>query len=230
MNGIGNKQTKVIVYGGNGFVGTHLAKELAARDAAVVCLSRTGVKPIHLQDQAWSEGVRWCKGDASNPDRKQLATADAVVCLVGSPPLPTFGKAAWDHQFFMNGTTNINALQAAAEVGVKRAVLLGARVSFPLNNDNFAYFKGKRMAREAAKKFSNNSEQQTAAVIEPGVIFGTRHLRSGTAIPLNIVLSPFARIASGFLVDVQRLAKRLADEALNMNPAENFVRIANADI
>ncbi len=222
-------QIRVVVYGGNGFVGTHLAKQLAEREVDVVCLSRTGVKPVHLQDQAWSEKVKWCKGDASQPNTKFLESVDSIVCLVGSPPLPTFSKAAWEAQFFQNGTTNSHALDAAASAGVKRAVLLGAKVTFPLNTDRFAYFQGKRLAREAAKRFADHSEQQSAVVVEPGVIFGKRHLRSGSSVPLHL-LSPLSGLIPGFLMDVNRLASRLADEALNFEPRQDFQRISNSDI
>ena len=37
-------QTKVIIFGGNGFVGTHIAKNLVDLDAAPVCISRTGTR------------------------------------------------------------------------------------------------------------------------------------------------------------------------------------------
>ena len=222
-------QTKVIIYGGNGFVGTHIAKSLVDLDAAPVCISRTGTRPLYLQDQAWSEQVKWCQGDASEPKMKSLENADVVICAVGSPPVPTPNKAAWDKQFFMNGTANINALDAAAQAGVKRAVLIGAQIIAPLRTDKFAYYKGKRMACEAAKRFSEHSEQQTAVVFEPSIITGKRRTTTGKTIPMNI-LSPLKAISSSLVVDVEHLASRVAKEALNTSPSEKFEIISNRDI
>ena len=85
-------KSKVVVYGGNGFVGTHVAKSLSESDAYAVCLSRTGHKPIHLQNQEWSNKVCWSSGDASTPDTKLLTSANILICLVGSAPTLTFSK------------------------------------------------------------------------------------------------------------------------------------------
>jgi len=39
-------RNKIIIYGGNGFVGTHLAEKLSSnKELCVVCLSRSGHKP-----------------------------------------------------------------------------------------------------------------------------------------------------------------------------------------
>ena len=99
---------KVAIYGGNGFVGSHIARELSKHDICTVCVSRTGHKPLHLHDKSWSESVRWCKGDASKPNTDFLKSVDAVVVCLGSAPLPTFSQAAYEQAVFMNGTSNVN--------------------------------------------------------------------------------------------------------------------------
>ena len=217
-NGQNTNRTKVVVYGGNGFVGTRVAEQLAKRDVCAVCLSRTGHKPIHLKDKVWSESVRWCKGDASEPCTQLLPSADAIVLLVGSPPLPTFSKEAFEEQVFMNGTTNANAIKAAAEAGVKRVVLLGAKIPFALNSDRFGYTKGKRMAFNAAKEFSEISDEHTAVVIQPGVIYGRRYLKSGKSIALGTFMKPMSYVMPWQFVSVERVAERIADAALADEP------------
>jgi len=222
-------QTKVIIFGGNGFVGTNIAKCLVEQGAAPVCVSRTGTRPLHLQSQSWSEQVKWCQGDASEPKPKSLATADAIICAVGSPPIPTFNQSAWDKQFFTNGTTNISALDAAAEAGIKRAVLIGAQIVSPLRTDNFAYYKGKRLACEAARRFSERSEEQSAIVFQPSMIIGTRYTSSGKSVPLDL-LAPFGALSRSLMVNVEVLAARAAKEALNFSPSKAFEVVANKDI
>ena len=171
---------KIVVYGGNGFVGTHVARALLARDVCTVCLSRTGHKPLHLGDQQWSESVRWCKGDASQPDTQLLQRLDGLITLVGSPPLPTFSKQAYDEQVFANGTTNANAIKGAGEAGIKRVVLLGAQLPFFMRRESFGYAQGKKIAMQAAKDFSELSSEHRAIVIQPGMIYGRRYLKSGS--------------------------------------------------
>jgi len=213
-----NEHNKIIIYGGNGFVGTRVAKQLAERKHCTVCLSRTGYKPLHLNDQPWSEAVRWCKGDANTPDLKLLESAHVLICLVGSPPLPTFSKESFENQVLMNGITNVNAIQAAAQAGVKRLVLLGAKIPWPLDTDRFGYAKGKRLSLEAAKDFAQLSDEHTAVVLKPGAIFGKRHLRNGKVVPLDWMMAPMTKILPWYFNSVDAVAARIVEAALNDTP------------
>jgi nucleoside-diphosphate-sugar epimerase len=226
-----NQHTKIVVYGGNGFVGTRVAEQLSALDTCTVCLSRSGYKPIHLKDEPWSTSVRWCKGDASNADEKLLARADVVICLVGSPPLPTFSKQSFEDQVFMNGTTCVNAIESAQRAGVKRVVLLGAKTPFPMNSDRFGYTKGKRLAVQAAKKFAAASDEHSAVVLQPGVIYGKRHLASGKVVPLEWFLGPMATFMPWQFVSVDAVAKRIAHAATEGEPYQGkFTLFSNSEI
>lgn len=220
-----SNKAKIAVYGGNGFVGTHVAEQLASRNICTVCLSRSGHKPVHLKDADWSESVRWCKGDASQPDTELLSSVTTLISLVGSPPLPTFSQEAYEHQMFINGTTNVNAINAAAETGVKRLVVLGAKVPFPFNSDRFAYAKGKKMALEAATAFADLSEDHSAVVLQPGVIFGTRYLKSGKPLALGTFLNPISKIMPWQLISVERVASRIVDAALSEEPYQGKLTI-----
>lgn len=226
------KQTKkIIIYGGNGFVGTHVAKCLNELQACTVCLSRTGHKPLHLNDHKWSESVRWCKGDASDPDPKLLKAADTLVLLVGSPPIPTLSKESYAQQVFMNGTTNVNAIEAAAEHGIKRIVLLSAHVPWLMRTNHFGYYKGKALALNAAQQFAEQSEQHSAIVLKPGAIYGKRYLKNGKMVPLDSFMSPLSKIMPWQFISVERVAQRIANAALNEHPyADQFTLIEHCDI
>lgn len=225
------RQLKVAIYGGNGFVGSHIAKEFASRQVCTICLSRTGHKPVHLRSEPWSDDVRWCKGDASKPNPEFLESVDALVVSVGSPPLPTFSQAAYDYKVFMNGTTNVSAIQAATQAGVKHLVLLGAQIPFPMRSDKFAYTKGKDLAYQAAKDFSQTSSEHRATVLQPGAIFGTRHLASGKAIPLGIIMKPLSYLMPWQFISVQRVAQRVVSEILDPSmPEQRFSVLNNTQI
>ena len=96
--------TKVVVFGGNGFVGSHILQALAARASPsnLVSLSRSGAMPKHLHRAEWAQGVEWAKADCMEPETysSALKDADAVVIAVGSPPVP-FVDEQW--QTMMNG-------------------------------------------------------------------------------------------------------------------------------
>lgn len=224
------EQFKVAIYGGNGFVGTHIAKALSSKGISVVCLSRTGHKPIHLVDEAWSEQVRWCKGDASSPSLDCLKQVDIVISAVGSPPLPTFSQEAFDKQLFANGTTNVTLIESALEAGIKKIVIIGANIPWPLNRDSFAYAKGKRMTFEAAEKFSQHSSEHFALVLQPGAVIGKRYTSNGKVIPLDTFLGPVGAILPGQVVNVERIANRIAHELLVPPVTPNFKVIKNREI
>lgn len=96
----------VIVFGGNGFVGTNCLKILRSRSIKAVSVSRQGKVPKHLESSPWASEVLWHKGDALQPDSyaELLTGAHAIIVAVGSPPVPT-SDVAW--QIKMNGGANL---------------------------------------------------------------------------------------------------------------------------
>ena len=216
---------KIVIYGGSGFVGCKVAEVLSTASVKVVCVSRTGNKPIHLQAHAWAEGVDWVRGDASQPDPELLQDCTALVCLVGSPPIPTVGKQAYDKQVFANGLTNSAAIKAAESAGVRRVVLLGAKIPYLMDKDWFGYAKGKQISFQAAESFSQISDDHHAVVIQPGGIFGKRHTQSGKEIPIDLVMRPLSRILGSQLISVERVASRIASEALSKDENQESLKI-----
>lgn len=224
-----NTHFKVAIYGGNGYVGTRVCEQLSKKGVSTVALSRTGHKPLHIKDTKWSESVRWCKGDASKPDTKLLEQVDVLVLLVGSAPLPTFSKESYDHQVFMNGTTNVNAIEAAADAGIKHVILLSAKIPWPINTDKFGYAKGKRLAENAAQTFAELSHQHSATVLKPGAIYGKRYLSNGKVVRLDWFMSPLSKIIPWQFVSVGAVASRIADIALEPT-IDQFRIIENRNI
>ena len=225
------KTRTAVIYGGNGFAGTHIAENLINQQVHVTCVSRTGSMPVHLQEQAWAQQVQWLGGDASQPDAKLLASADVLITVVGSPPIPAVGKQAYEKQVFTNGVTNRNAITAAGEAGVKRVVLLGAKIPSILQGDWFGYAKGKRLSFAAAQDFAGLTPDHHAVVVQPGGIFGTRHTTTGKPIPIDVLMRPMSKILPSQLISVDRVATCIAAAALGAYDARgNFTVIQHADI
>lgn len=175
--------------------------------------------------------MRWCKGDASQADEKLLPSIDVLVCLVGSPPVPTFSKRRYEEQLFMNGTSCVNAIESAARAGIKRVVLMGAQLPLGFNSDRFAYAKGKRLAFEAAEKFSNISSEHSAIVLQPGAIYGKRYLDNGKVISLDWFLKPLAMVTPWRFVSVDLVAKKVAEAVIESEPySGKFTVISNKEI
>jgi hypothetical protein len=57
----------VVVFGGNGFVGSNVLKALVARGVPAVSVSRGGDPPPHLANAPWARRVKWTAGDALEP-------------------------------------------------------------------------------------------------------------------------------------------------------------------
>jgi len=206
---------KILIYGGNGFVGTNVARQLSETPVQIVCVSRSGNMPIQLKDKQWAQRIKWQTGDAAKPDPELLSSAAVVISTVGSPPIPTFSQSAYDQKVFSNGISNAHLIEAAAQAGVKRLVLLGAKIPNFLNQNWFAYSKGKTLAVEAARKFAANSAQQSAVVLQPGGIFGTRYSKGGRAIPIDLIMKPLSKILPSQLLSVEQVANCISRAALN---------------
>lgn len=185
---------RVVLYGGNGFVGTSIAKLLVQRGVTPVIISRTGDRPAHLTDESWADDAVWLYGDAKRPTLKYLKGATAVVALVGSAPVPTFSDEAYKHRFFKNSLPNIGAIAAAKATGVKHLVLIGAHIPKVLSTRNSAYVRGKRLCIEAASDFAATSDLHGAVILQPTGIYGVRHKADGKAVRLDLVLRPISII------------------------------------
>mmetsp|Transcript_30091 Transcript_30091/g.93090 ORF Transcript_30091/g.93090 Transcript_30091/m.93090 type:complete len:157 (-) Transcript_30091:433-903(-) len=111
---------RIVVFGGNGFVGSTVLRHLAAIEhVAPVSVSRGGAMPPHAAP--FGDKVDWRAGDCLEPSTysELLEGAAAVVLSVGTPPLPGASREA-------NGASNARVLEAAAAADVPRAVLVNA--------------------------------------------------------------------------------------------------------
>lgn len=205
----------VTIFGGHGFVGTHIAKQLIESDIAVTCVSRRGECPQHLNNQDWAKSVTWQAGDASRADSQLLAQSGVVITVIGSPPLPTFTKTAHQRQLLANGLANQALITDCESAGVNKLIVLGAQIPFFLNFDWFAYNKGKQISLDAAKQFCQKSEENGATVIQPSMIYGTRHTQSGTAIPMTWLFKPVSKIFPSIAINVEEVAQYIANAAIN---------------
>ena len=238
VNKIKTMINRIVVYGGNGFVGSVIVEKIAKNGFFCTNISRTGKKNPRLngRNEEWMKKVEWIRGDANDPDLSILAKANAVIISIGSPPLPTFSKQVFDKQIFKNGETNESVIEAAKKVNVNRVVLISAHVPNILKRKGFGYYAGKHKAFIAAKKFVGSSPHRTAVVLKPSGIYGTRYTKSGIPIPLWLFMKPISyiqRMLPSFitkhlpakLVSVEEVASAAAKAAIEINNSKKQLLI-----
>ncbi|KAL5974431.1 hypothetical protein ACLOJK_031096 [Asimina triloba] len=166
---------KLLVLGGNGFVGSHVCKEAVDLGLSVSSLSRSGRSNVN---ERWANAVTWHQGNLLLPEswKDVLDDVTSVISCVGG-----FGSNSYMYK--INGTANINAIRAAAEKELSRIV------------------KGVAMLDAAPTKVNSDSWKENKRFLEcdggiilrPGFIHGTRQVGS-MKIPLGVIGSPMEMV------------------------------------
>ena len=154
---------KIVVFGGNGYVGQRIVSNLLRKHTNVVSISRSG-RPLNMKNDNTS--VTWHKDDVFDVSawRRELEGAEAVVSCIGA-----FGSNAFMEK--INGDANILLASEALKVtDIKRFVYLSTVEN---NLPDFVlkgYFHGKKRAEQAIL----DAYQNQAWVLRPGFMYGTR--------------------------------------------------------
>ncbi|KAJ9135106.1 hypothetical protein P3X46_032325 [Hevea brasiliensis] len=176
------KTERVVVLGGNGFVGSAICKAAVSKGIEVISLNscrHSSGQGLDLPD-SWVDQVTWISGDVfyANWD-EVLVGATAVVSTLG-------GLGSEEQMLRINGEANVAAVNAAKEFGIPKFILISVHdynlPSFLLSS---GYFTGKRKAEsEVLSKYPNSG-----VVLRPGFIYGKRRV-DGFEIPLDLVGQP----------------------------------------
>ncbi|KAL9442818.1 hypothetical protein AB3S75_016225 [Citrus x aurantiifolia] len=172
---------KLLVLGGNGFVGSHVCREALDRGLTVASLSRSGRSSLR---DSWANNVIWHQGNLLSSDswKEALDGVTAVISCVGG-----FGSNSYMYK--INGTANINAIRAASEKGVKRFVYISAADFGVANYLLQGYYEGKRAAEtELLTRYPYGG-----VILRPGFIYGTRTV-GGMKLPLGVIGSPMEMV------------------------------------
>ncbi|CAL1390759.1 unnamed protein product [Linum trigynum] len=173
-------QQKLLVLGGNGFVGSHMCQEALAQGLSVSSLSRSGRASL---PDSWAESIVWHQGDLLSPDslKNVFNGVTSVISCVGG-----FGSNA--HMYDINGSANMHAVTAAAEQGVKRFVYISAADFGLINKLLRGYYDGKR----STEKELMQTFPQSGVILRPGFIHGVRRVGSRN-LNLSIIGAPLEK-------------------------------------
>ena len=72
-----------MVFGGRGYVGSHVCKEAIRSGLKVIGISRSGTPPI--SGEPWTQEVEWVRGNLLEPQtyRDKIVGAAAAISCVG---------------------------------------------------------------------------------------------------------------------------------------------------
>ena len=154
---------KIVVFGGNGYVGQRIVSNLLRKQINVVSISRSG-RPLNMKKD--DPSVKWHKADVFDVPawRRELEGAEAVVSCIGA-----FGSNEFMEK--INGDANLLLASEALKVtDIKRFVYLSTVEN---NLPDFVlkgYFNGKKRAEQAIL----DAYQNQAWILRPGFMYGTR--------------------------------------------------------
>lgn len=184
----------VVLIGGSGFVGRHLAQELLAQGARLRIAARNPEKAQSLRPLANLGQMQLVRCDVTKADslRAAVAGADAVVYLAG-----TFGAG----QAQVQGDGPRIAAEAATAAGADAFVLISSLAADAAAEGGYASSKG---AGEAGVR----AAFPQATILRPSVIFGqddqfvTMFAGLISSLPALPVFGPDAKLQPVFVDDV----------------------------
>jgi nucleoside-diphosphate-sugar epimerase len=156
------KQQKILITGGNGFLGRNICKLASARQIPIISVSRTG-KPAGINETEYST-VEWIAADVFNPIawKMHLPQCTAVIHSIGIiEELPELG-ITYERMIFQSARV---VSDTALEAGVPRFVFISAGAGAP--ETPATYMEAKEKAEAYLEKLWTN-----LAILKPGMIYG----------------------------------------------------------
>ena len=170
---------RVLVTGGNGFIGSHVCARLAREGHEVLALVRPASGTAFLEGV--SAGV--VRGDVL--DRASLDAAAKGVEVVVHVAGFASDWGPWERFFSVNAEGTQNVAKASAAAGARRMVHVSSAVlhgfsgfrnadeTQPMLPSSFPYNESKRVAEEWLFEFAKTSPLEVVSV-RPGNVFGPR--------------------------------------------------------
>jgi NADH dehydrogenase len=154
---------KLVVFGGNGFIGRRVCRRAVDAGHEVTSIARSG-PPAPDQWGPWADAVDWRAGNVFAPDewRAALVGVDAVVHSIG-----IVSESPGDGVTFerVNGDSAILTALESERAGADRFVFVSSSVRPPGVRE--AYLTAKRRAERAIADLG-----MTTTVVRPGGVYG----------------------------------------------------------
>ena len=168
---------KLLVVGGNGFIGAEICKVALGRGDEVVSVTRSGAPK---EDAPWTEEVTWVAADvfALEGWRAHLEGCDAVIHSLGIRKERPEQGVTFKR---LNGDSVIIAAQEAERASVGAFVFISAATTPPTFSP--AYLEAKRRAERAILKRAGRT-----VILRPALVYGA-------ARPLTVLVGKALEVA-----------------------------------
>lgn len=171
---------KLLVTGGNGFIGAEVCRAAVAAGHEVIGMGRSGRPPL---PEPWTDRVRWLQADVFRPDAWAacLEGCDALVHCIGIARERPARGVTFER---FNGDAAVLAADVAERAGVEAFVYLSAAAKPPLLAE--AYIAAKRRAEREVLGCGFRG-----VVLRPGFVYGPRRRIS---VPASVLMRVAARV------------------------------------
>jgi GDP-L-fucose synthase len=191
------KEKRVLVTGGNGFIGSHLVEELISREAEV------RVADIARSPRLYSPGQSSSRAEVMETDltdqtafEKTCEEIDIVLHLAAKVEGVSYNSKHPAEMFRSNALINLNVLEAARKKDVESCLIVSSACVYPRNSmiptpetegfkddpepSNFGYGWAKRLAEVQARSYFEEYGMRIA-IVRPYNTYGPRdHFESHT--------------------------------------------------
>lgn len=234
----------LIVFGGTGFVGTAVLKQILSQHAEIeiFVVSRTGNAPAWVQSNPLyqTDRLHFLQGDLLVPATltetllrltEQFNIVACISCVGAITP--------WSNSNMVRtcGDANVNAYQISKAIGAgKFAVITRDRSNmtdwwYPFPRLIPGYYEGKRKIESHIE--ADVANRGNAICLRAGFVSGTRHTVPGlpTSLKISVPLDPMYKIVGQFcpVIDVNVLAAAAVRFVLSNGKADK-VLVTNDEI
>jgi nucleoside-diphosphate-sugar epimerase len=179
----------LVIPGGNGFIGSHIARLAAEHGHDVTAFGRSGAPDLDPDSHAWMRDVRWRAADVFDLDtwRDALASADAVIHSIATIRQDPKQDRTFDR---LNAESALRAAEAADEAGVGAFVFLSVRNKPPFVSGRFIAAK-----RRAEREIPQAYPDLRFVSLRPNLVFGPGRRGSATLAALLETAQPWTRFS-----------------------------------
>jgi nucleoside-diphosphate-sugar epimerase len=165
---------KLVVPGGNGFIGSEICRVAVQNGHDVAAFGRTGRPPLTPARHPWVGNVEWRAADVFEPDtwRDLLEGADAVVHAIATIREAPAQGVTFDR---MNAESALLVAESAVSAGVGSFVFLSVRDKPPFVPLAFLTAK-----RRAERQISDRHPELRAVNLRPNLVYGPHRRGSAT--------------------------------------------------